>query len=230
MLKESTLEFYRQLRENNNKPWFDSVKKRYEDARKDYVKLVETLLEETKKIDESLEALTARECTFRINRDVRFSQDKSPYKTYMGISFTPYGKKMALAGYYVHIDEFGESFSGGGLYMPDANALKRIRTEIHLFPEEFRSIINHAEFKACFGKLDSDPGIILRRPPKGYETDDPAIEFLKFKSFTAVRPIKGEILTTPKLIDSIFESFRAVAPLVKFLNNALWTDPNGERL
>lgn len=230
MLKQSTLDFYSDLRENNNKLWFESERKRYEEARKDYLQLVEFLLSKTKKIDESLENLSVKDCIFRFNRDVRFSRDKSPYKTFMGISFTPYGKKASLAGYYVHLDVSGDSFSGGGLYMPGSSALNRVRTEIHLFPDEFKAIVSAPDFKKCFGSLDTDPNILLSRPPKGFSHEDPAIEYLKYKSFTAVRPLKKEIFTSSKLVDQILESFYAVSPLVKFLNQSLLTDPNGEML
>lgn len=226
MVSESLLQFFRELRNNNNKEWFDQNRKRYEQVRKEYHDLTAALLEAMKKEDESLEMVQLKDCTFRINKDIRFSKDKSPYKTNLGINIVPYGKKMLLAGYYLHIEE-GQSFAGGGLYMPMTPELKKVRKEIHYSYDEFLNIIQNVDFKNTFGSLDRDPGLVLSRPPRDYSIEDPAIEWLKLKSYTAVRNIDDSLLRSKDLIPEVVRILKTIKPLIGFLNSALLSDENG---
>jgi uncharacterized protein (TIGR02453 family) len=226
MLQESTLAFFRELRQNNHKEWFDINRKRYDKVKENYLALAGTILEEMKKVDSTLEMLQPKECVFRINKDVRFSKDKAPYKTNLGFIFSPYGKKMGTAGYYLHIEE-GQSFIGGGLWMPESHQLAKIRKEIHYFYDDLTQILADPSFIKVYGGLDNDSKIRLVRPPKGYEADNPAIEFLKLKSFTAIRPIEDKIITTSKLVPTVVEIFTALKPLLVFLNRGLMSDDDG---
>lgn len=226
MVSESLLQFFRELRNNNNKEWFDQNRKRYEQVRKEYHDLTTALLDAMKKEDESLEMVQMKDCTFRINKDIRFSKDKSPYKTNLGINIIPYGKKMLLAGYYLHIEE-GQSFAGGGLYLPMAPELKKVRKEIHYSYDEFLNIIQNVDFKNTFGSLDRDPGLVLSRPPRDYSIEDPAIEWLKLKSYTAVTNIDDSLLRSKDLIPEVVRIMKTIKPLIGFLNSALLSDENG---
>lgn len=221
MLNTEIIEFYRELRKNNNKEWFDLNRKRYERVKKDIHKIVNGLLLEMRHFDPALEYLEAKDCIFRINRDIRFSKDKSPYKTHLGIFINAYGKKSGRAGYYVHFDEEEGSIAGGGIYMPDAETLKMIRREISAFYEDLDIIINSPEFKKTFGGLDNESRFKLLRPPKGYSADDPAIEFLKYKSFTATKDLPPEILTKAEGINVLLDIFKSIKPFNDFLNRAL---------
>ncbi|MBK9257893.1 MAG: DUF2461 domain-containing protein [Saprospiraceae bacterium] len=229
MLTNDTIQFFREMRENNHKEWFDVNRKRYEKVKLNYYSLTEEILTEMKAIDESLDMVQTKDCVFRINRDIRFSKDKTPYKTFLGINLAPFGKKMMLAGYYTHLDE-GQSFTGGGLYMPMAPELKKVRREIHYCWDEFQAIINQKEFVKTFGTLDNNPELILSRPPKDYSPDDPAIEYLKYKSFTAVQKIDDKLLNSASLKEYILESFVVIKPFIQFLNRALLSDENGNQI
>src|ERR1700734_3777017 len=116
MLAVATIKFLKDLKKNNNKPWFESNRKKYEDAKADFSKFIQGIIEKHAKKDKTLKDLKAKDCMFRINRDVRFSKDKSPYKTNFGASINRGGKKSLFAGYYFHCEP-GESFAGGGLWM-----------------------------------------------------------------------------------------------------------------
>ncbi len=158
---------------------------------------------------------------FRINRDIRFSKDKSPYKINFGASINAGGKKSFSAGYYLHIEP-GNSFVGGGMYHADADTLKKLRQEIDYNFDEFKSIINNKKFKAVYTKgLSKDAEMSLSRPPKGYDENNAAIEFIKLKSFIALAPLSDAQLTDKQLATIITKAFEALHPLIMFLNNAL---------
>lgn len=221
MLQQSTLQFLKQLKKNNNKEWFDANRKQYETAKTDFTSFIQNVLDEFSKTDTSLSSLSAKECMFRINRDIRFSKDKSPYKINFGASINTGGKKSFKAGYYLHIEP-GNSFVGGGLYDPFPDLLKKVRQEIDYNFDEFKKIINHKKFKIVYRKgLSTDNEMSLSRPPKGYDENNPAIEFLKLKSVIAITPLTDEQLTDKKAVSTIIKSFDALYPLIIFLNKAL---------
>lgn len=226
MVQPTTIEFLKELKSNNSKSWFDQNRKRYDKMKSDYISLAGRILEQMKDIDPSLDMVTAKDCIFRINRDVRFSADKSPYKTNLGIALHPGGKKFNLAAYYLHIEP-GQSFIGGGLWMPEAPLLSKVRKEIHYFYHDLVDILNNPLYKKSFGSLDVEDGQKLTRPPKGYEAEDPAIEFLKLKSFTASTPLPDEMLTSDKLVGHIINTFTILKPLIGFINRGLMSDPDG---
>ena len=223
MLSNHTLEFFRELRENNHKAWFDINRTRYEKVKKDYHRLIEEILMKMQSFDKSLSHLQVKDCTFRINRDIRFSKDKTPYKTHLSIIMSPFGKRMENAAYYVHLDEHTGSFAGGGIYMPGSEVLKKIRAEISGFYEDLEDIINSKDFAKTFHCLDSDENVILSRPPKGYYAEHPAIGLLKYKSFTATKPLDKKLLTDPKGVEIVTEILKKIKPLNDFINRGLTT-------
>jgi uncharacterized protein (TIGR02453 family) len=220
MLQSSTVKFLKDLKKNNNKEWFDVNRKAYEAAKEDFANLVKNLLERYNLKDEELASLTVKDCVFRINRDVRFSKNKEPYKTNMGASLNRGGKKSIYAGYYFHLEP-GECFVGGGLWMPEAEHLKKVRQEIDYSFDEFKRIITDKKFKSTYGDLYTEEGVKLSRPPKGYDDTNPAIEFIKLKSFLAMQKIADAELTDKNLVKKIMVAFEVLQPMVKFINRSL---------
>lgn len=219
MLQPSTLSFLKNLKKNNNKPWFDSNRKIYDAAKSDFISLVDELIEGITQFDASLTGLTAKNCIFRINKDVRFSKDKSPYKTNMGASFTTGGKKISAAGYYFHLEPV-QSFIAGGFYMPMPPQLASIRQEIDYNFEEWNSIISKKSFKKIF--TNGVEGVSsLARPPKGYDANNPAIDFLKMKGFIVSAPLSDKELSDKGLKKKVIQVFKEMKPMIDFLNRAV---------
>jgi len=220
MLQSSTLKFLKGLKKNNNKPWFDAHRKEYELAKDDFENFIQSVLDKHCKNDSDLKELKARKCMFRINRDIRFSKDKSPYKTNFGASMDKGGKKSGLAGYYFHLEP-GKSFLGGGLWQPQPDALKKVRQEIDYCFDEFKRIISSKKFKSIYGDLYTGEGIQLSKVPQGFEKENPAAEYLKFKSWLVLTEIKDAELTSKNLLNKAVDAFSLLQPLVKFLNRPL---------
>lgn len=221
MLQKSTLKFLKNLKVNNVKEWFDEHRIAYDNARADFTRFVAAAIEQYGKQDEEIASLQAKDCLFRINRDVRFSKNKAPYKTNFGASIARGGKKSIYAGYYIHIEPGNESFVGGGLWMPEAEQLKKVRQEIDYNFEAFDGIITSAAFKKMYDGLYTGEDSKLSRPPKGYDDSNAAIEYLKFKSFIALHPLKDAELTAENLLTTVLQAFTALHPLVIFLNTAI---------
>lgn len=220
MLQPSTLKFLKDLKKNNNKPWFDAHRAQYETAKQDFEQFIQAVLDKHSRHDADLSDLIARKCMFRINRDVRFSKDKSPYKTNFGASMDKGGKKSGLAGYYFHLEP-GGSFVGGGLWQPDAAVVKRVRQEIDYSFEEFDKMMKGKKMKDFYGGLYTGEGVQLSKVPQGFEKDNPAAPYLKFKSWLVLHNIPDAALTASDLVAKTAEAFRTMQPLVKFLNRAV---------
>lgn len=221
MLQSSTLTFLKNLKKNNNREWFEKNRAAYEAAKEDMARLVDDVIRQFGKKEEGIAPLTAKECVYRINRDVRFSKNKAPYKNNMAASLIKGGKKAANAGYYIHIQPGGESFIGGGRYMVEPLELKKIRQEIDYSWEEFEKIIGNKKFRSTYGELERGEGMALSREPKGYEKDNPAIEYIKLKSFVATTSLADADLTGKDLVKKITAAFETLQPLIRFLNRAL---------
>ncbi|BFM42185.1 DUF2461 domain-containing protein [Flavobacterium sp. CFS9] len=223
MLTKESLQFLDDLKKNNNRDWFLDNKKRYEIFKKDYHQLVSALLDAMKPLDPALELLEVKNCTFRINRDIRFSKDKSPYKAHLGIWMSSAVKGLNRAGYYVHIEK-GASFIAGGFYSPEAEDLKKIRKEIAFFHDDLEAILADKNFKKEFGSLDVNENTSLKNPPRGYEKDHPAIELLKLKSFTATQKYNIDEVTQKDFVSKMSQKLIALKPLNEFFNRALDTE------
>ena len=223
MLTKESLQFLDDLKKNNNRDWFQDNKKRYEIFKKDYHQLVSDFLDVMKPLDPSLELLEVKNCTFRINRDIRFSKDKSPYKAHLGIWMSTGAKGANRAGYYVHIEK-GASFIAGGFYSPEAEDLKKVRKEIAFFHDDLEAILAEKNFKKEFGSFDINETNSLKNPPRGYEKDHPAIEFLKLKSFTVSQKYDISEVTQKDFVTKMSEKLIALKPLNEFINRALETE------
>ncbi|MFN5422694.1 MAG: DUF2461 domain-containing protein [bacterium] len=218
MITQPTIKFLRDLKKNNSKDWFDTNRARYELAKSEYLLFVEQVLNKMKTIDPTLQEIEPKQCVFRINRDVRFSKNKEPYKTNFGASFSKGGKKIQCAGYYFHLEP-GQSFIGGGFWMPMAPELKKIRMEIDYNLDEFKAIINNKSFKKYFTELNQEEK--LSRPPQGYDLDNPALELLKLKSFIVSSSLTDAEVLDNKLVNTVVANFTAMKPLIDFLNRAI---------
>lgn len=221
MIAKESLQFLDDLRQNNNREWFLANKKRYEKYKENYHALVSDFIKTMSVYDEKLESLTVKDCTFRINRDIRFSKDKSPYKTHMGIWMSSGQKSANLAGYYIHIEK-GKSFIAGGKWQPEAGDLKKIRKEIEFFHDELDAILTDEGFRAAFTQFDREDA--LKTAPKGFEKDHPAIEHLKLKSFTVSQPIDDKLLLSKDFVQQVSQKLARIKPLNDFLNRALTTE------
>jgi len=220
LISPSTISFLKALKKNNNKPWFDKNREKYLDAKQNFEEFVALLLQKMVLFDEDLKDLSVKECSFRINRDIRFSKNKTPYKINFSAYFSRGGKKSIYSGYYFHLQPGGNSFAGGGLWRPEASELKKVRQEIDYCFPEFKKIINAPTFKKNYGELARDENQMLVKVPKGYEKENPAADFLRMKSFVASKNIPDTGLTQAILSREIIQSFKALMPLVKFLNRA----------
>ena len=221
MLQPSTIKFLKDLKKNNNKSWFDKNRKVYETAKADFAAFIQAVIDQHSKKDPSIKNLIAKDCMFRINRDIRFSKDKSPYKSNFGASINKGGRKaMNSAGYYFHLEP-GNCFAGGGIYMPMPDELKKIRQEIDYNFSDFKKIISAKNFKSVFGDLDKSAEFSLSRVPKGYLPDNPAAEYLKLKSYIAMIRIKDTDLTSKNLERKVVEAFKSLHPLIVFINDSL---------
>lgn len=220
MLQSSTLKFLKDLKKNNNKPWFDANRKRYEEAKKDFETFIQQVIDGFGKKDKAIAGIKAKDCLFRINRDIRFSKDKSPYKTNFGASINKDGRKaFSSAGYYFHLEP-GQCFLGGGIYQPMPDALKKVRQEIDYNFDEFKKIIGSKKFKAVYGDLDKSDEFLLSRVPKGYEPDNAAAEYLRLKSYIALAPLSDADITSKTLLKKTTDAFETLHPLVDFINES----------
>ncbi|GAB4409180.1 MAG: DUF2461 domain-containing protein [Bacteroidia bacterium] len=220
MIRQETLDFLSGLSQHNEKGWFDARRSQYEAARDNLIQVVDRVIEEIATFDDTLGGVVARQSLFRINRDVRFSNNKDPYKTNMGAFVSRGGRNSPFAGYYVHIEP-GKSFAGGGSYMPPADVLQKIRAHIDHEGPRLREIISDPAYVAVYGTLE---GEALRTAPKGYPKDHPEIDLLRMKSFVGTRTLTDAQLTSPDLVHRLAEDFRALYPLIDFLNEAIDTN------
>lgn len=223
MLQTATIKFLKDLKKNNNKPWFDANRKQYDTAKKDFELFIQSVIDKHLKKDTTLKDVKAKDCMFRINRDIRFSKDKSPYKTNFGASINRGGKKSLFAGYYFHLEP-GESFVGGGIWMPMPPELKKVRQEIDYNLDEFTKIISSKKFKSVYGDLYKGEDASLVKVPQGFEKDNPAADYLKLKSFLAMKSLKEADLISKDLIKNVTEAFEALQPLLIFINRSLETE------
>jgi uncharacterized protein (TIGR02453 family) len=220
VIHPSTLKFLKELKKNNNKPWFDAHRKEYEAAKKDFEQLIQSVIDTHGKKDKTISHLKAKDCMFRINRDVRFSKDKSPYKSNLGAYINRGGKKSLYGGYYFHCEP-GHAFTGGGIWMPMPPELSKVRQEIDYNFAELKKIISSKKFKAVYNDVSRDPEYVLSRVPKGYEADNPAAEYLKLKSIVALTKISDAQLNSKELVKKITTAFEALQPLLEFINHSL---------
>ena len=235
---QAALTFLRQLSRHNDREWFEEHRDRYErDVRAPMLALVEDV--DALLGDVAPEIVgERRRSMFRIHRDVRFSKDKSPYKTNAAVWFfhrdvqrprggeTAGGNVHGGAGFYFQIAP-AECFTGGGLWMPPRPALAQVRDRLAARPLEWERIVRAPAFVRRFGALDAEA--VLTRVPRGYAPDHPAAEWLRYQSFTAGRALTADEVTGPRLAERLVKDFAALLPMVRWLNEALGLAPAERR-
>ena len=216
MLNPDLFTFLKELKQNNHKEWFDENRQRYTFLREHFIHYVSLMVHELSEMDPALGSPDPRKTVFRINRDVRFSKDKSPYKTNMGAYIAPGGKNSFMPGYYFHIEP-DASMIAGGMYMPPPDMLKKVRKEIFENADEFREIIEDADFIHTFGQLE---GEMLKTAPQGFPKDHPDIGLLRYKSYTVFKEVPEKLLSGPDSLNHVMGIFRVMKPLNDFLRHA----------
>ncbi len=214
---QEVLNFLSELKENNNKEWFDQNRIRYEASRKKVLFLTELVIHEIAKFDSEIGVQDPKNCVFRIFRDVRFGADKTPYKTNMGSYIAKGGRKSTAAGYYLHIEP-GSSFIGGGSYSPTPEALKAIRTELFDHPEDFKQLIQKESFRKVYPDMYDDK---LKTAPKGFPKDFPEIDLLKYKSYAFTSGLDDSVVTSEAYVTKIVAAMKELYPVNRYLNIAL---------
>jgi uncharacterized protein (TIGR02453 family) len=218
MITKEIINFLKALKGNNNREWFAENKEWYEKSKNDFSEFVDLLIFEIKKVDPAIGTLEAKDCQFRIYRDVRFSKDKSPYKTNFGAYISRGGKKLNFAGYYFHMEP-GEYFMSGGVYMPQGPVLKAVRQEIFHRIKEFKAIINAPAFRKNFHGLSEMEK--MKTAPKDFPKDFPEMELLKHKHYIMSKNITEKELLSPNLIKDARETYKAMVPFNHFLNSVI---------
>lgn len=216
-MAKQLLTFLTELADNNNKEWMDSHRSWYLEVREYFLTEVNELLKGLVAIEPGLETLSAKDCVFRQNRDIRFSPDKRPYKTNFAAYFAVGGKKSAGPGYYVHVQP-GASFLAGGIWMPPADVLKRIRQEIDYSGKELDDILKASVFKKHFQVMNGEK---LKTSPRDYPADHPYIDYLRFKSFEISKPLSDDQVNNGTYKEDALKAFKALKPFNDFLARAL---------
>lgn len=215
MLSPDLFLFLIELKNNNHKPWFDANNVRYQALRKEFLTFSEEMIAKIGGYDEAIVGINPKKTLFRINRDIRFSKDKSPYKTNFGASISE-GKGDA-PGYYVHIEP-DNSFLAGGCYMPMPEDLAKIRNYIDATGNELRKITENADFVREYEILRGER---LKSAPKGYPKDHLQADFLAMKGFYVSHKVTDEQVCSADFADYAANVFNALLPLNDFLRTAI---------
>lgn len=213
-----SLAFLEKIKHNNNKMWMQENKPAYQVAREEFIDFTREVIQELSRIDDEIAELDPKKCIFRINRDIRFSKDKSLYKTNFGMFLAAGGKKSGQAGYYFHLEPGDNSFIAGGLYAPDNEKLAKVRQEIDYNPEPLKKISEKKIFKNLFDAIQGDT---LKRPPKGYPDTHPNIELLKLKSIIVIHHVTDQEIINWSSPAQCVAVFSEIKPLNDYLNVAI---------
>jgi uncharacterized protein (TIGR02453 family) len=213
------LTFLARLAKNNNREWFEKNKTIYLEAKDNFEAVVTRVLDDLISFNPELRGLNPKKLPFRIYRDVRFSKDKSPYKLNMGAGFSPNGKLVQEPGYYLHIQPGNKSFAAGGIYMPDAANLAKVRQEIDYNGDKMMKILKDKKFKKWYKGLDDSDK--LKTMPKGYPADHPYVDLLKNKSFIVTHSFTDTQVKDKKFLKNVVEAYKAIRPLNDFLKEAI---------
>lgn len=219
-ISKSTLDFLKLLKANNNREWFNANKPTFEAEQKKVKAFYTSVMEHLKASD-----LIENVKIFRIYRDVRFSKNKLPFKSHFGGQFTRATSKLR-GGYYLHISP-GESFLAGGFWEPNKEDLARIRKEFETDATEIRSIVNTADFKKHFKKLQ---GEAVKSAPRGFDKNHPNIDLIRLKQFIVSREFTDDEVLAPNFLTEVVASFVTMRPYLDYMSDVLTTDLNGESL
>ena len=214
---QETLDFLRDLRGHNNRDWFHANRASYDRARGDFESLTVELISRFGEVDD-LGSLAPEQAMFRIHRDVRFSADKSPYKTNMGALLGKQGRKTTGRANYFQIEPDGGSLAAGGLFMVSPQGLETVRQAIARDDQPLRSLIAADSFKQYFGQISGEQ---VKTAPRGYSPDLPAIDLLRHKRFEAVHPLSDQQVLADDLVAYLLDVFRALKPFTAYFADLL---------
>jgi uncharacterized protein (TIGR02453 family) len=209
-------QFLSDLKTHNSKEWFDANRKEYQLLRDEFLVFISDVLIDLGKIDDRFSAMNASKCIFRINRDIRFSKNKDPYKTNFGMNLNLSGSKEFFCGFYLHLEP-ENTFFAGGTYLPPPAILQSIRQEIDYNSNDFKKIVESKKFVQVFGGISGES---LSRPPKGYDVDNEMISYIKMKSFIAEKKIIVSELTSNQIKELVVDYAKLIMPLNNFLLTA----------
>ena len=213
MIEQSTFQFLKDLKSNNNRDWFNDNRKAYEAATDNSASFIEELIVDIQEMDSFITDATAKNSVFRIFKDVRFSKNKDPYKTHFGAAISKGGRKSEYSGYYIHVEPDNKTMVASGIWHLQAPVLKSVRNEIAFNQEQYEKIINNKAFKSVFGAVTGDR---LVRPPKGFDKDHSAVEHLKHKDFVVQHTINDKEVCKAGFKDYLIDKYKIVKPFSEF--------------
>ena len=217
IVKRETFDYLLELNTNNNRDWFIKNKSTFDKQQKDIKSFFNTIKEDLNQID-SIDKMQI----FRIYRDVRFSKDKTPYKTHFSVGFSR-TKPLLRGGYYLHIEN-NASFVGGGFWEPNKDDLNRIRKELEIDATELREIINQPTFKKAFGTLEGEE---LKSAPRDFDKNHPDIDLIRKKQYLVTRKFSNAEVLSPNFEKEVLSTFQAMRPFFDYMSDVLSTDLNG---
>lgn len=220
-ISKSNFDFLKELKKNNNRDWFTQNKKRFLKENEEMITFADALIEKVNKHD-VLETLSGKKSLYRIYRDIRFSKDKTPYKSHWSGGFQRATKKRR-GGYYFHIEP-GNTMIGGGFYAPNPADLKRIRDEFSYDAAPIKKILNSKSFKATFNQLEGEK---VKTTPKGFDANHPAIDLIRYKQFFLVRKFTDKEVLNPSFLNQVNDTFKKMRPFLDYMSEVLTTDKNG---
>ena len=207
------LTFLRGLKANNNRAWFQANRAEFEEARGRFEAYIAALILKLPP-SESLAGITPKDCIFRLNRDLRFSKDKTPYKPYMSAYVAPGGRRTRRLGYYVHVEPGNRSMLGGGLHEPEPTQIAAWRAAIDQDPSALLRILGQRSFREYFGQIDGER---LKTAPKGYPRDHPQLNLLRLKKVIVTRHISDKEVSSPRLLAETLTTFKTMRPFLRYL-------------
>lgn len=222
MLTQHTLQFLINLDQNNNREWFHANRSDYEKTKEEFEALCQNILSGLALIQDNLLHTKVKDCIFRINRDVRFSKDKSPYKKNISAAFGQGGRHSEKVDFYLHIQPNG-SFLGGGMWSPTTNQLANFRQEIDYSPQKIKGIIENKDFRAYFNEIEGEK---LKTSPKGYASDHVDIELLKHKQLFFMHRYSDDEILSQNFAQEVIKGCQTLKPYLDYVNHVFFNEHN----
>jgi len=207
-------EFLKELSANNNREWFNEHKSDYLKVQNEFENLLTAIIERISLFDEDIKGIQAKDCTYRIYRDTRFSPDKTPYKIHFGGYINAKGKKSEHCGYYVHLQP-GNCLLAGGSYCPSPNILKALRQSVYDNIDEYISIVEDPAFKKYFPVIGES---FLKTAPKGFPKDFKYIDYLKCKDYSCAYLVPDEFFLDEQMLNNVSDVFKQLKRFCDFTN------------
>lgn len=211
------IEFLSELSQNNNRDWFNEHKNEFVQLKDEFENYIDKLIPKIRDVDLTIGAIQAKNCIFRIYRDVRFSKNKDPYKTHFGAYIASGGRKSKTCGYYLHIDP-NESFIAAGAYAPESQTLKEIRYEIMDHANSFKELIENKEFKRLYGELSGEK---LKTAPKGFPKDFEYLDLIKYKSYEVFHKLDMDLILSDNFDNYLLKAIKIAVPYNHFFNKVI---------